>query len=500
MFTAGPRTHSVPEPNRRPDAQVPPGRSRLPGAGGPAVRAALLVLLGTLAILLARVVSVGGGRTVVDDAVWSWWVHHRTQLLTVAAGFSSDIGGTTALTVTVVLVVVWWGRSPGRRGDAALVAVVGAGAGLLIVAFKALAVRARPPEEWRLGSEITTSFPSGHALGSAAVFGVLGCVVAARAAPGLRLAAGVAVVVLITAVGVSRVYLGVHWATDVAGGWLIGSCWLLLCLTVRQAWQARHEPAPAGRHRRRVTPVRVVRSGPKTIDAMSAGMDPRSVDRPRPPNLDGAAAATAPSTGDVMHARDVMTHPVITVTDTAGVGEAAQILISHGFTALPVLDDDGRLIGIVTEADLLRDPGSGPRRGDRTTTLPAGDTVAAVMTSPVESLTPGADIDDAARMMVRERIRCLPIVDGVGLVGVITRRDLLRAAMSHQDAAARDAILHRLHQLDPRDRWDVAVTGGHAVIGDHVDDARDRAAVSVIANEMRGVARADVHYDTCDPF
>ena len=54
-----------------------------------------------------------------------------------------------------------------------------------------------------------------------------------------------------------------------------------------------------------------------------------------------------------MHARDVMTHPVLTVTDTAGVGEAAQILISHGFTALPVVDADGRLIGIVTESDFI---------------------------------------------------------------------------------------------------------------------------------------------------
>lgn len=201
-----------------------------------------------------------------------------------------------------------------------------------------------------------------------------------------------------------------------------------------------------------------------------------------------------------MHARDVMSYPVITVTDTAGAGEAAQLLISHGFTALPVVDADGRLVGIVTEADLLRGAGSAPRRGGRTTTSPAGDTVAAVMTSPVESLTPGADIDDAAHMMVRERIRCLPIVDGASLVGVITRRDLLRAAMSHQDAAARDSILRRLHQFDPRDRWDVVVTDGIAVIGDHVDDARERAAVSAIANEVRGVARADVHYETCDPF
>lgn len=132
-----------------------------------------------------------------------------------------------------------------------------------------------------------------------------------------------------------------------------------------------------------------------------------------------------------MLARDVMTRPVISVGTATTVAEASQLLVDRGFTAAPVLDDDGRLVGIVTEADLLRDriapdsrriPSQAPSRRYRATC------VADVMTSPVESLTAGADIADAARIMVDERIRCLPIVDGYGVVGVITRRDLLRAA------------------------------------------------------------------------
>ena len=138
-----------------------------------------------------------------------------------------------------------------------------------------------------------------------------------------------------------------------------------------------------------------------------------------------------------MLARDVMTCPVISTLMGTSVTEATHLLIDNGFTALPVIDDeDGRLVGIITEADLLRDRiSSDPRRTRVVGTTPGyrPRIVADVMTSPVESLTAGADIADAARLMVDERIRCLPIVDGYGVVGVITRRDLLRAAAAIEE-------------------------------------------------------------------
>ena len=136
-----------------------------------------------------------------------------------------------------------------------------------------------------------------------------------------------------------------------------------------------------------------------------------------------------------MLARDVMTRPVISTLMTTSVTEATHLLIDNGFTALPVVDaEDGRLVGIITEADLLRGRISGdPRRSRGTTPGYQPRIVADVMTSPVESLTAGADIADAARIMVDQRIRCLPIVDGYGVVGVITRRDLLRAAAAIEE-------------------------------------------------------------------
>ena len=141
-----------------------------------------------------------------------------------------------------------------------------------------------------------------------------------------------------------------------------------------------------------------------------------------------------------MLARDVMSTPVIAVGTATPVEQAAEVLVFHGFTAAPVLDEDDRLVGIVTEADLLkgRVPPDRRRAAGRATFPRSGRTftVAEVMTSPVESLTPGADLADAARMMIDERIRAFPIVDGERVVGIITRRDLLRTVMNVDHPAA----------------------------------------------------------------
>ncbi len=206
-----------------------------------------------------------------------------------------------------------------------------------------------------------------------------------------------------------------------------------------------------------------------------------------------------------MLAREVMTHPAVCVPADMACTTAAQLLVDHGFTGAPVVDGDGTLVGVVTEAGLLRGRiPTDPRRGDPHHTArfgaQPGRTVAAVMTMPAESLAPGTDIADAARIMLDRGIRMMPVVDGIAVVGVLSRRDVLRAAVAHTDLELQALITHRLAALDHRQRWDVSVQAGVADITDHVDSPRDRRNAEHVADGVPGVVHAEARYLTSDPF
>jgi CBS domain-containing protein len=183
-----------------------------------------------------------------------------------------------------------------------------------------------------------------------------------------------------------------------------------------------------------------------------------------------------------MRARDIMTSPAITVRPEVPVRGAAALLVSHGFTALPVVDDDKRLIGIVTEADLLRN-GYLDENGGRT----AGE----VMTSPAVAMDADARGSVIARVLVDDRIRCLPIVDGSVVVGVVTRRDLVRALARTDTTVAAEA--QRVLDLYGGGRkWTVVVTDGEAVVGGGNADAETERVLTSLAGSVPGVLRVRV--------
>jgi CBS domain-containing protein len=174
------------------------------------------------------------------------------------------------------------------------------------------------------------------------------------------------------------------------------------------------------------------------------------------------------------------------------------VLSGGGFTAAPVLDDDDRLVGIVSEIDLIRGRVQpDPRRSHWTGGRQHGPgTVGSVMTSSVESLTAGADLADVARMMVDERIRCVPIVDGYRVVGVITRRDVLRAAVTRDDRAIAQDVARQLETFNDAGRWTVSVQAAVVDIKDSRDCADDRELARRLVAGVAGVAGVTVGHAT----
>jgi CBS domain-containing protein len=138
-----------------------------------------------------------------------------------------------------------------------------------------------------------------------------------------------------------------------------------------------------------------------------------------------------------MLVRDVMTTRVVTVRADARVKQAIQLLDDHQITAMPVVDVEGRLVGVVSEADVLRDALMPDRRAHeipshaegRTKLLLVGD----VMTRLPMSVTVDADLAAAASVLVDTAIKCLPVVDDDGrVVGVVSRRDVI-AVLAKRD-------------------------------------------------------------------
>lgn len=160
------------------------------------------------------------------------WLH-------LAATDVTALGSVTVLGLIVLLAVVFMASL--KRWSAALLVLVGAGGGVAISqGLKQLFGRERPDLVYRAVEASNPSYPSGHAMLSAVVFLTLGALAARfsdrRRIKALALGAGVLLSVL---VGLSRIYLGVHWASDVLGGWSLGAAWAMACWMAAWAWERR---------------------------------------------------------------------------------------------------------------------------------------------------------------------------------------------------------------------------------------------------------------------
>lgn len=164
-----------------------------------------------------------------------------------------------------------------------------------------------------------------------------------------------------------------------------------------------------------------------------------------------------------------MTREVVTVGPETSAKYAAEVMADRGFAALPVLDDDNRLIGIVAEADVLRDrlppdPRLHLLRDQPVPESPPALLVRGVMTSDVRHVEATADVADIARLFVDERLRSVPVLDHGRLAGIVSRRDLLRTLVRPDDAIRGDVLSLVEGYTGEPGSWEVTVVEGSVTV------------------------------------
>jgi CBS domain-containing protein len=203
-----------------------------------------------------------------------------------------------------------------------------------------------------------------------------------------------------------------------------------------------------------------------------------------------------------MRAKDLMTSPVVTVGRDTPAKDAARLLVTHGFAVLPVIDAEDRLLGVVTEADLLRDrllPDPRDLIHDRPPepTRPAPPTVAGVMTTEVVTAAPDTHAAELSRLMVDRHLRAVPVVEGDRLVGIVSRVDVLRTIARDDDAIAWDVRRHL--EAAGRRRWEVAVADGVVTLASEGADETDRHIATVVAGCAPGVVDVRIRDEVAPP-
>ena len=195
-----------------------------------------------------------------------------------------------------------------------------------------------------------------------------------------------------------------------------------------------------------------------------------------------------------MLVRDVMTPEPMTVTPKAGVKETLTRLAHLGITSMPVVDERGRLCGIVSEADLIREAvARDPRAQERPITvepLYPPRTVEEVYTRSAMSVRVHDDVAAAVELMTSTAVKSLPVLDDDNvLVGVISRSDVVQALAREDDVIAADVddLLSSLGHAD----WLVEVRDGVVDVSGP-SGAAERSLAHVVAHTVPGVVEVHV--------
>lgn len=217
-----------------------------------------------------------------------------------------------------------------------------------------------------------------------------------------------------------------------------------------------------------------------------------------------------------MKVSDVMTPDVLSVSPDASVATATELMLQKRISGLPVVDDHGTLVGIVTEGDFLRraETDTGRRRprwleffmgvgrlSDEYVRL-RGRKVSDVMTHEVQTVPPDAPLEQAVRLMERRHIKRVVVASGGKVVGILTRANLLHAMasfaheiapLSAADSGIRERLLAELKNQPwaPLTAVDITVRNGVVQLSGIITDERQRQALRVAAENIPGVKKVE---------
>lgn len=209
-----------------------------------------------------------------------------------------------------------------------------------------------------------------------------------------------------------------------------------------------------------------------------------------------------------MKIKDVMTKDVLTVPTGKTLKETAQLLAEKGISGLPVVDDDGVVVGVISEADILfKERGPERRHGGAFAWLFYPDTLenetkldartaGEAMSSPPVTIGPDRPLGEAAARMLDERVNRLPVVGEDGeLIGIVTRADLVRAFTrpdTEIESEIRKELVGRTFWLEP-ENLEIKVQKGEVTVAGEVETKSDAKLLPELIERVPGVVSVDAH-------
>lgn len=227
-----------------------------------------------------------------------------------------------------------------------------------------------------------------------------------------------------------------------------------------------------------------------------------------------------------MQARDVMTTDVVTVTPETPVEEVAKLLLARRISGVPVVDANGRLVGILTEGDLMRRPEieterhrswwlrlfADPRGAAEEYVRSRGIRADDVMTRQVVTVTEDTSLSEIAELLEGHRIKRVPVVRGGRVVGIVSRANLLHALVARREALAqalpaddraiREQVLATLQAQAWRSHGALNVTVNDRMVElwGVVESEEERAALRVAVEAIPGVRGVKDHLGWIQPW